>query len=1012
MRAFSFRELGPAVTGGRIHDVEAVPGDAATIYVGASSGGVWKSTNGGFDWTPLWDELPNSAVGDIALAPSDPEVLYVGTGGPNNRQSTLYGNGVWKSTDGGSTWTHLGLEETRHIGRIRVHPADPDIVYTAALGDLWAANPERGVFKTTDGGRSWEKVLYIDEDTGAVDLVMDPADGDVLYAAAYQRRRRTWGFDGGGPGSGIYRTTDGGRSWTELTDGIPAGEKGRIGLAISAADPQVLNATIEHRTEGGTYRTSDGGATWERVSRVNPRPMYYSHISIDPTDADVVYVLGTSSYRSTNGGRDFETLPSAQTYDVGMHADHHSIWIDPDQPDHIYLGGDAGLHVSWDGGISWDRINNFGIGQFYAIGADMREPYRVYGGMQDNHSWMGPSRTRRWIGIVNDDWRQVGFGDGMYTRPDPADPRRVYIDSNGGRITRVDSETGAIQSIDPVEPEGEEYRFDWTAPIEISPHDHRTIYLGGNRLFISRDEGASWTRTVDLTRQIDRDTLPIMGSPPGPETLSRHDGTSSYGEITTVDESALVKGLIWVGTDDGNVQVSRDGGLSWTEVSGRVPDVGDLTYVSRVQASRHQPMRAYLTFDAHRDGDRRPYVFVTEDLGESWERITRGLPETGPVNVIRESPRSEDLLFLGTEHALFMSIDRGERWMQIRNGLPTAPIDDLLIHPREDDLIVGTHGRSIWILDDISPLSQFEDAAAAEAVHLFRPRSGVQWQKWKATSYRGHAAYSAPPAPEGTYISYWLGEPLDEPVRVKVLTRDGRTVRHLEGGGEAGFHRVLWDLRLEPPPEDPDGGSGFRGGGREDPNMTPRLQQMLVDRGPFVMPGTYTVRLEAAGRTLTTGVEVRADPADPLSPSERQERWSFVWTAWQSHMDGFEEGLRARRLRDGVRSVGMDVAQAGEEDLGEELDGLEEDLTRVYEALWREVRRGTDRLLDGFSGGGIRYGTFEGPVEGDRETLARLEDRLEEAEGELERILGEEVPGLNRRLKAAGLQEIRPLSRR
>ncbi len=644
LRALSFRETGPAVVGGRVHDVEAVPGHPATIYVGAASGGVWKTENGGTTWIPLWDDLPNSSVGDIALAPSDPDIIYVGSGGPNNRQSTLYGSGVWKSTDGGAGWIHLGLTETRHIGRIRIHPRNPDIAYAAALGNLWKANPQRGVFRTTDGGANWSRVLFIDEDTGAVDLVMDPSNPDVLYAATYQRRRRTWGFIGGGPGSGIWKTTDGGDTWRELTDGIPEGDKGRIGLAISMSDPEILNATIEHRSEQGTYRSEDGGETWARVNRLNPRPMYYSHIYIDPVDPDRVYILGSSSSMSEDGGRTFRGIPSAPTYDIGVHGDHHALWIDPDATGNLLLGTDAGLYASRDRGMTWTRINNFAIGQFYAIGADLRNPYWIYGGLQDNHSWMGPSRTRRFIGIINDDWHQIGFSDGMYAVPDPEDHRRVYLDSQNGGIIRMDPETGSSLGIKPVAPEGERYRFDWCAPIAISPHDHNRIYLGGNRLFISDNGGDSWHATEDLSRALDREQLEIMGRLTDGQTLSRHDGTSTYGEITTISESPLTPGLLWVGTDDGNVQVSRDGGSSWSVVSGRIPVVPDGTYVSRVEASHAVPERAYVTFDAHRDGDFRSFAFVTEDLGRTWRAILAGVPGPGSINVIREHPGNPELL--------------------------------------------------------------------------------------------------------------------------------------------------------------------------------------------------------------------------------------------------------------------------------------------------------------------------------------------------------------------------------
>jgi len=1003
-----FRELGPAVTGGRVHDVEAVPGRAATVYVGAASGGVWRSYNGGTTWTPLWDDLPNSSVGDIALAPSDPRVVYVGTGGPNNRQSTLYGNGVWKSVDAGDTWTHLGLRETRHIGRIRVHPTDPEVVYVAALGDLWGPNEERGVFRSTDGGRTWRKVLYVDEHTGAVDLVMDPADPRILYAATYQRERRTWGFAGGGPGGGIWKTTDGGDHWTRLVTGLPEGDLGRIGLAVAATAPNVLVATVEHASAAGVYRTEDGGGSWERVSRTNPRPMYYSHIYIDPTDADRVYVLGTSSYTSADGGRNFSTLPTQQTYDVGVHADHHALWIDPADPEHLILGGDAGIYVSWDRGTTFTRFNNLAIGQFYAVGVDLREPYNVYGGLQDNHSWMGPSRTRRFIGIVNDDWHQIGFSDGIFTQPDPVDNRTVYLNSNNGSLSRFDNLTGSSLGIRPEPPEGEErYRWDWAAPVLISPHDHRKIYTGANRLFVSEDRGDTWRRTVDLTRAIDRDTLPLMGSPPGPGILSRHDGASSYGEITTIDESPIEPGLVWVGTDDGLVQVSRDDGRSWTEVGRNISGVPEMTYVSRVSASAHEPRRAYVSFDGHRDADRRPYVFLTDDLGASWRRITDGLAEEGSVNVVKEHPRSPDLLFAGTEHVLYFSLDRGRHWLELGTGLPTAPVDDLVIHPRDDDLVVGTHGRSIWVLEDLTPLREFSAEVADQPVHLFGIRSPLQYQKWKATSYRGHGAFAAPQPHEGAVINYWLAAAQQEPVSIQVITPEGRLVSRLEGPATRGLHRVVWDLRLEPPASGVRGGRGGQGGSRSrDPNLTDHLQAALAARGPLVIPGRYIVRLTAAGLTIAQEVVVRPDPMDPLSPAQRTERWAFLLGAddlqrtalgMSEHLDGLRE--RAQASATAARTAGL-------EPLAERLGTLAEELRSISTALSGQVRRGATRLLSEFAGSAVRQGSLEGPTGSHREQLNRLMDETRDLTRRFERLERERIGALDRELREAGLPTI------
>ncbi|MEJ2503002.1 MAG: glycosyl hydrolase, partial [Gemmatimonadota bacterium] len=441
-RELTFRPIGPAVTGGRVHDVEALPFDPATIYLAAATGGIWKSTNKGTTWRPVFDDQATSTFGDLAISRSHPSVLYAGTGEQNNRQSTSWGSGVYRSDDGGETWRHLGLTRTRHIGRVRVHPADPEIAWVAAQGDLWAPSEDRGVYRTGDGGRTWERTLFVDTLTGATDLAVDACDPDLLYAATYQRLRRTWGFDGGGPGSGIWKSIDGGRTWERLSAGLPAGDLGRIGLAAAGNRCGTANAIVEHATEQGVYRTEDAGGTWARMSGRNVRPMYYSHIVIDPTDADRVYTLATTSARSEDGGRTWIDVSGRRTYDVGVHSDHHAMWIDPLNPDHYYLAGDAGLYETWDRGETYIRVNNVPIAQAYALGLDTRDPYNVYLGLQDNHSWMGPSATRRWAGILGDDWRQIGFGDGMYHQTDPSDPRVVFGNSQNGGYVRVDTETG------------------------------------------------------------------------------------------------------------------------------------------------------------------------------------------------------------------------------------------------------------------------------------------------------------------------------------------------------------------------------------------------------------------------------------------------------------------------------------------------------------------------------------------------------------------------------------------
>ncbi len=656
LEGFEYREIGPALMGGRISSLAVVESRPQHFFVGTGSGGLWKTENHGTSWTPLFDDQPTSSIGDVAIHQANPNLVWVGTGEPQNRQSSPWGNGVYKSTDGGATWSHMGLEETKHIGRVLIHPTNPEVVYVAAVGDLWAANPERGVYRTVDGGESWELVLHIDEDTGAIDLAMDPGDPRTLFAAMYQRRRTGFGFNGGGPGSGLYRTVDGGDSWTELTDGLPTGDKGRIGIDVFRGDGNLVYALVEahavsadagfgegDRGETGLYRSTDRGASWEKISDTNPRPMYYSQLRIDPSNPDRIYVLGTRLQVSDDGGKTFRTDGAVQ-----IHVDHHDLWINPTDPDHLILGSDGGVSASWDGTAHWRMFDNLALGQFYTISHDMRDPYYVCGGLQDNDPWCGPSNTRSFHGIRHQDWYETAYGDGFWTVVDPTDSTIVFSESQGGNMNRYDLITGEKTPMRPIVGPREEgdtakaYRFNWNSPLLISRHDPATIYLGANYLMRSRDRGMSWEEVggVDLTRQIDRDTLTIMGVPGSEPMMSIHDGISTYGNLTVFAESRFTPDVLWAGTDDGNVQVSRDGGDTWTNVVDRIPGLPDRTYVSRLTPSAHDPNRVYATFDGHRNGDYAPYVYVTEDLGESWERIDEGLPDGWSVNVITEHPTS------------------------------------------------------------------------------------------------------------------------------------------------------------------------------------------------------------------------------------------------------------------------------------------------------------------------------------------------------------------------------------
>ncbi len=869
-RELAFRSIGPAVMGGRIHDVEALPGDASTVYVASATGGLWKSVNHGTTWTPVFDGQPTGTFGVVAIAPSDASIVWAGTGEQNNRQSSSWGDGVFRSTDGGATWTHVGLEATRAIGRIVVDPKDPAVAWVAALGNLWKPSAERGVFKTTDGGRTWKKSLFVDTLTGVVDLVMDPDDPGTLYAAAYQRLRTPCCFNGGGPGSGIYRTRDGGATWTKLAGGLPAGDLGRIGLAIAASSGKRVYAVIEHAGAGGVYRTDDAGEHWTRTSSLDPRPMYYSSIAVDPTNADRVYMMSRWFYRSDDAGKTWRTMPTEPTYDVGLKGDYHAMWIDPRNPRHFYLAGDGGLYQSWDMGATYNRINNLPIGQFYGIGLDDETPYRVYGGMQDDHSWFGPSATRHYLGIVDGDWREIGFNDGLNPSVDLSGSRTVYSNAVEGDLTRVDAHTGDRADIHPQPAPGEKpYRFEWITPGTASGHTPGTYYYGGNRLFITRDAGRTWEATKDLTRQVNRDTVVVMGVADAKITLSRNDGQGAFSALSAIDESPLDARVLWVGTDDGNLQVSRDGGTTWTEVGRNVKGVPDGTYVSRVAASGEGAGVAYVAFDDHRRGDFRPYVFRTTDFGASWTPLSAGLPEDGSARLVMAWPHHPGTVLLGTEHALFLSTDRGAHWDRLGANLPTTLYLDAKVQPRTGDLVVATHGRSLWILNDATPLATWSPAMAAQPAHLFPARPATIYQHWEDYSYRGQDFFAGENPPVGAILDYTLARPADS-VRITIRNAAGQVVRTLAGPGGAGVvHRVVWDLRHEPPPSEPDTNQATLA-------ALPRPPRPIAPQGPFVSPGTYGVTLEAGGVKTTGTVHVDGDPEMPLTLAQYRDREAFL----------------------------------------------------------------------------------------------------------------------------------------
>jgi len=925
---FEWRNIGPANMAGRVTDIEALESDFSTVLVAAASGGVWKSTNAGTTWQPIFDEYGTASIGDVAFFQPDPNVIWVGTGETCVRNSVSWGDGVYKSTDGGKTFTNMGLGDTHHIAEVITHPTNPNIVYVAAQGHLWGHTGERGVFKTTDGGRTWQRLtngLPDDGKTGATELKMDPANPDVLYAGFWERLRQPHRFDSGGPNGGIFKTTDAGRTWTKLTDGLPEGPTGKIGLSIHRANPSILVAIIEHgfqpganspdyndfsKPGSGIYRSEDAGRTWRQVSRYNNRPFYYSHIYLHPTDPETVYVLAGSASISSDGGATFSgQLPS-------MGGDFHAMWIDASNPKRFYLGNDKGAYLSFDGGTTVKMFDNMAIGQFYAVTVDNRDPYWVYGGLQDNGNWGGPSNSRDVNGILNDHWFKFHSGDGFHATVDPNDWRTVYTESQGGNIRRLDAvfrqqggsitpRPDTVDNFDEYAPPATEegggrggrgglppiFRFNWSAALTLSPHDSTTVLFGGNHLFRSTDRGDTWQIiSPDLSTNNPELTNRESGG------LTRDvTGAETHGTIITIAESPRIPGLIWVGTDDGNVQVTRDSGKTWTNVRASVPGVPPGLWVSRVEASRFADGTAYVAFDGHRSDNFEPWIFKTTDFGRTWTRITNGLPAGGPVYVVKEGLENPNLLFAGTETSVYATVDGGASWQKLAKGLPTVPVHDLVIHPRDGDLVAGTHGRSVWILDDITPLEELASGVLEKAAHLFEPRVATLWRGISRGATRGHFYFagrnpltmaqpepgnSPPEITNSAALHYYIKEDQPGPVTLEIQQAHGTEVHRAQVPATAGIHRYYWNLRFGDAATEGrrGGGGGRRGGGAAagtDPDAPPSGGQAAGrgagrgggrGGGPAAGAGAYLVRLIVGDTTYSSVLTLRNDPEASLAP--------------------------------------------------------------------------------------------------------------------------------------------------
>ena len=1019
-----WRSIGPVNMSGRVADVEGIPGDPNVVYVGSASGGVWKTENGGVTFEPIFDEQPIASIGDLALAPTNPEVVYVGTGEANARNSVSFGNGVYKTTDGGKHWEHLGLEETRHVSRVLVSSLDADVVFVGAMGH---------VFRSTDGGRSWEKVLYLDDRHGVSDMDIDPTNPNIVYAAFWHFDRKPWTHTTGSTEGGVWRSVDGGTTWKKLGEGLPKGVVGRIGVKVAPSDPKVVYVIAES-DEGTLFRSTDRGATFEKMTdevKIVSRGLYYTDMRVDPADANRVYAVSSRLMQSIDGGRTFERISRS------THVDYHSLWIDPTDPSRMWQGQDGGVAVSYDRGVTWEPIRNLPLAQFYQAFYDMREPfYYLGGGLQDNGTWYGPHRTREPAGILQDDWRMMSFGDAYFVVPHPEQVDLFLSESQGGAIVRTDMRTRQQIDVSPQPrrndggPVGElEYRFNWNAPIIASQHDSSTVYFAGNVVFKTRDFGDSWeVISPDLTTNDPEK----QGNAGGPAWIE--NTTAEYHcTIISFAESPLDADVLWAGTDDGNVQVSRDGGGEWVNVIANVSGLPPFSPVSHIEPSRRGAGRAYAAFDRHMFDDFRPHLFRSIDFGQSWRRLsTHGIPDTAWIWVVREDPANPDLIWVGTELGLYASYDAGESWMRHHlANLPTVSVHDIQIHPRENDLILGTHGRGLWVFDDVSPLQQWSDEVAAQPMHLFPQRPAMRFPTRFTRYGMGDKRHKAPNPPAGALITYYLGESLaaeeaetqadelssggvgleadgapetQDRLAIEILDSSGDVIRTLdpaELGLEAGLNRVHWDLAMDPPVlrKEPDDEFIEFGGG---------------PRGPMVLPGTYRVRLTLDGESLEMPVEVTVDPLVEAAEADLRAQFEAATELW-SMASILGEGLRALDIlaeqfaarKETIAKMGRAPSQEVIQEWRSHEERARDLMHRLAreedKPFWSQGPQLLDRINDLF---GNIDSQFSAPTAAQAEHLDELKSEYARGIAELNEWLAVDLPEMNRLLQAAGVPPV------
>src|SRR3954470_7407715 len=1004
-----WRQVGP-FRGGRASSIEGVPGEPNTYYFGAAAGGIWKTTDGGANWFPVFDKESVASIGAIAVAPSDHNIVYVGTGEPNMRGNVTWGGGVYKSSDAGKTWKNIGLKDSRQIGAIAVDPKNPDIALVAALGHAFGPNQERGVFRTADGGKTWTKTLFKDENTGAIDLAMDPHNPNVLFAALWQARRPPWNFSSGGPGSGLYRSEDGGLTWKQLRgNGLPDGMLGRIGLSVSGADSNRVYAIIENKDGGGIYRSEDGGEKWTRVNddgRFRQRAWYFSRIFADPKNADTVYVLNTGAFKSTDGGKTFNLLPA-------RHGDHHGFWIDPQNPNRLGNANDGGASVSTDGGKTWTTQNNQPTAQFYHVSVDNAFPYHIYGAQQDNSNVAIASRTDSGV-IGREDWFQAGGGECGFVVPDPRDWQLIYS-NNEGFLTVYDKskEHAHDASVVPLDNSGHgavdlTHRFQWISPLLVSPHNPDVIYTAGESVFKTTDQGKTWTQiSGDLTRN-DKSKQQPSG---GPLTL---DITSVeyYDTVFALAESPKKQGTIWAGTDDGLVHLTTDEGAHWANVSPKAPE---WSTVSLIDPSPHDAAVAYVVFDRHKLDDFKPYIFKTSDSGKSWTSITTGIPEGAYVHAVREDPKKRGLLYAGTETGMYVSFDDGGHWQPLQLNLPVTPIHDLVV--KDDDIVVATHGRSFWVLDDITPLRQVTAQSAQMDSLLYQPQTALRLHYPTEIDKRQPAGDNPPP---GAIIDYYLKAAAKDEVTLEILDAQGKVVRHLSNKEKKkndqppewpdqvespriipatdGMNRFAWDLHYDDPIETP--GAFYYGEG---------------PRGPLAAPGEYQVKMTAAGKTQTVPLHLVIDPrikeAEPMIAKQFELSSTVANRIGELHQAINEirnvktqiQGLH-KRFGDDER---LKAALAAADELSKKMVAVEEQLIQVNMKGSEGNLAFPNMLNESFYSFSrtIEYADY-GPTEPQQEVFKQLDTRLDDQLKKWTQLKAEEVPKIAALIRQAELPAI------